>query len=144
MGKTALVEGEVVFKSGSNSMIDFYEESFDFSDEVETLAQARQILHAGLCADRLRKSVKGFRRVRTCQVVEFKDNEKSPSKDQSDYEKLLVKATKLGCVPDSFERYTSEKGRGKALTKAIELHEKRLATAKKGDVKEGKLEKGFV
>jgi hypothetical protein len=128
MSKLAKVEGEVIVKDGTGHAIEFYEQSFILDDAVKTAAQARLLIKKGLITERLRKSVTNFKRVRTCQVVEFTSSD-APA-EQSDMDKLFLRATELNCVPENIDNYKRPDFKEKALQKAIALAEDRIAKSK--------------
>jgi len=97
MAKKAVCEGEVVVKDGASSAIEFYTQEFILDDAVKSLEQARSMIQAGLINERLRKEVQNYRRVRTCQVVSFESTTEKAA--HSELDKLLLKATELGCMP---------------------------------------------
>lgn len=120
MAKKAICEGEVVVRDGTNSAIEFYTEEFVLDDAVKNLEQARSMIQAGLIADRLRKNLANYRRVRTCQVTSFEVTKDKA--EHSELDKLLLKATELGCMPENIESYKRPDFKAKALEKAIERH----------------------
>ncbi len=128
MAKLARVEGEVVTKDGSGLAIEFYEQEFILDDAVKTASQARSVIKKGLIAERLRRTIQGFKRVRTCQVIEFTDTNEKP--EQSDMDKLFLRATELACVPENIENYKRPDYKQKALERSIALAEERIAKAK--------------
>lgn len=128
MSKLARVEGEVIVKDGTGHAIEFYEETFIIDDAVQNAAQARSLIKKGLITERLRKAIKNFKRVRTCQVVEFTSSDKPA--EQSDMDKLFLRATELNCVPENIDNYKRPDFKEKALQKAIALAEERIAKAK--------------
>jgi hypothetical protein len=117
MAKLAKVEGEVVVKDGTGQSLEFYEESFVLDDAVKNTNQARSIIKKGLISERLRRVVKGYKRVRTCQIVEFTNTDQVA--EQSDMDKLFLEATELGCVPENIDNYKRPDFKQKALEKAI-------------------------
>lgn len=135
MAKLVKVEGEYLSRTeAKTTVLKLYEEEFVL-DDVESKAEARSMLKNGLIAERLKKN-EGFKRLRTYDVVTFKDTDKKP--DQSDFEKLLVKATKAKCLPEGLDNYASEKGKIKSLERALETNQRRKETKKatKSNVKD--------
>lgn len=128
MSKKVVVEGEVIIKDGSYAISEFYTEEFILDDAVKTAAQARSMIQSGLIAERLRRKTTNFRRVRTCQVIEFADA--SEKVENSDLDKALLRATELSCVPDNIENYRRPDFKLKALLNAIKAAEDRKAKAK--------------
>jgi hypothetical protein len=118
MSKLAVVEGEVVVKDGSGHAQEFYTEEFVLDDAVKTAAQARVLIKKGLITERLRRTVKNFKRVRTCQIVEFTGTDKVA--EQSELDKLFLLATELNCVPENIDNYKRPDYKQKALERAIE------------------------
>jgi hypothetical protein len=125
MAKKAMVEGEVVLKDGNTTDIHFYEEEFILDDAVKTLAQARSIIQGGLINERLRRNMPNFRRVRTCQVIEFGETTEKP--EASDLDKLLIEATELGCMPENIDNYKRPDYKIKALERAVQKAKERKA-----------------
>lgn len=128
MSKLAKVEGEVVVKDGTGSSIEFYEQEFILSDEVHSVNQARSLIKKGLITERLRREIQGFKRVRTCQIIEFTSSN-APA-EQSEMDKLFLRATELGCVPENIDNYKRSDFKAKALEKAIKLAEDRISKTK--------------
>lgn len=124
MSKKVLVEGEAVKKDGPFNTFFFYEEEFTLDDAVESIGQARSMIQAGLINERLRDKNDGFRRVRTCQVVSFEASKEEAK--QGDLDKLLLKATELGCMPENIDNYRRPDYKMKALERAISLAEQKL------------------
>lgn len=134
MPKKVTVEGEVIAKDGSYAVSEFYTEEFILDDAVKNEAQARSMIQAGLIADRLRKTVANFRRVRTCQVIGFESTQEKP--ESSEMDKALLRATELGCVPENITNYRRPDHKLKALQNAIELAEKRKQKPEKGHLED--------
>jgi len=101
-----------------------------FFDAVQNANQARSLVRKGLISERLRKKVHGFKRVRTCQIIEFTVTDETA--EQSDMDKLFLEATELGCVPENIDNYKRPDYKMKALERAIENHKAR-AKAQKPD-----------
>lgn len=134
MSKLAKVEGEVVVKDGTGQAVEFYEEEFILDDAVRDTNQARSIIKKGLISERLRRKVQNFKRVRTCQVIEFTTTDEVA--EQSDMDKLFLKATELNCVPENIDNYKRPDYKQKALERAIENAEKRKASEKPDSVQD--------
>jgi hypothetical protein len=134
MAKLAKVEGEVVTKDGTGQAIEFYEQEFILDDAVKTAEQARSIVKKGLITERLRRTVQNFKRVRTCQIIEFTNTDAVP--EQSDMDRLFLKATELNCVPENIDNYKRPDFKQRALEKAIALAEERLVKAKPDPMKD--------
>lgn len=125
MAKLAKCEGQLVVKRAGGFENEFFETEFLLSDEVQDINQARSIIQAGLLHEKLLKDVPQYKNWRECQVIELVDtNEKVES---SEMELLLLKCSEVGCVPENLSSYANEKSKIKALQKAIERHEKRVA-----------------
>ncbi len=137
MAKKAICEGEVVVKDGTHSAIEFYTAEFVLDDSVETLAQARSMIQAGLITERLRREVSNFKRVRTCDVIEFTKTNESP--EHGELDKLLLKATELGCMPENIESYKKPEAKAKALQKAVDR-----ALERNGKAKDNVTDLGYV
>lgn len=134
MPKIAKCEGEVVTKDGTGQSIEYYECEFVLSDDVKTISQARSVIRSGYISEYMRKNVKNFKRVRTMQVVDFGDTEQKV--ENTDLEKLLIKATELGCVPENIENYKRPDYKEKALKIAIERASKRKPEGQKFKVED--------
>lgn len=127
MAKYIRIEGEYLHRTeAKTTVLKLYDEEF-ILDGVETKSEARSMLKNGLIAQRLKKN-EGFKRLRTYEIVEFKDTDQKP--DHTEFEKLLVKATKAKCLPEGLDNYDSEKGKIKALERALETNEKRKSKKK--------------
>ncbi len=134
MSKLARVEGEVVVKDGTGQALEFYEAEFVLDDAVQTANQARSLIKKGLISEHLRRNVKNYKRVRTCQIVEFTTTDKVA--EQSDMDKLFLEATELGCVPENIDNYKRPDYKQKALERAIANHKDRAAKAKPDNVQD--------
>lgn len=130
MAKLVKIEGEVMVRSqeGKATLIDLYEEEF-ILEGVESEAQARSIIKNGLLSERLRKNTKGYKRFRTYEVTSFEDTDKKS--DSSELDKLLVEASKKGCLPDNLDNYKSAAAKTKAIQKALKVYEDRKKAKKK-------------
>lgn len=129
MGKLAKVEGEATI-SGASGMteIEFYEEEFILDDKIGGKGEARQLIRRALLVPRLQKKIKGFRRVRTCQIIEFKDTSEKPQDGELDL--LLKRAMDLNCIPLNIDNYKRPDYKIKALKAAITDTEARLEKKK--------------
>lgn len=137
MTKRVVVEGEIVVREGHNTSQEFFEnEVFLFDDAVATKQQAMSILKKGLLAERFRKR-DGFKRVREFFIVEFSDSKEEA--ESGDLDKLLIRASELGCMPENLANYKRPDHKLKALEKAIAAAETRKA---KTDTKEQDL--GYI
>lgn len=134
MPNKATVEGEVIVRDGTGNSIEFYTEEFIVDDAVRTAGQARSIIKKGFITDRLRKTVEGFKRVRTCQVVEFQKTSDKP--ENSELDQLLLKAAELECIPENIDNYKRPDYKQKALERAIAKAEERKAKAKPDAMKD--------
>lgn len=137
MGKLVKASGQWVAKDGTGHAICYYDEEFVMDDAVNTLEQARSILHAGLMTQRLQEKhdeYPNFKRWRTCEVTEFETTKEKA--EHSELEKLMLKATEMNCVPDNIDNYRRPDYKEKALRTAIELAEQRNKTAKKDAMKD--------
>lgn len=131
MGKLVKASGQWLAKDGTGIAICYYDEEFIMDDSVQTLAQARSILHAGLMTQRMQEKseeYQNFKRVRTCEVVSFEEvKEKST---MSELEMLMLRASELECIPENIDSYKRPDYKSKALKQAIENAEKRLKKVK--------------
>ena len=135
MSKKALVEGEVVLRNGKQKEIEFYETEFILSDDVKDIGHARIIVQGALITDYLRKTMKNFHRVRTCDVTDLIPTKEKPENDEMQL--LLIEATKLQCVPENIDNYKRQDFKAKALKAAIEkAKERRTKAVKKDNVKD--------
>lgn len=138
MAKLAKVEGQVAVKDGTGMSLEFYEEEFILDDAVKTAEQARSMIKKGLISERLRRTVQNFKRVRTCQIIEFTNTNQQA--EQSDMDKLFLRAAELNCVPENIDNYKRPDYKQKALERAISLAEERL----KGERPDNVQDLGYV
>jgi hypothetical protein len=134
MAKKATVEGEVIVVQNNAKSVEFYSEEFVLDDTVPDIARARSIIQGGLIAERLRKTVKGYKRWRTCEVTALVDT--AGKAEESELQKLLMEATALGCLPDTIDSYRRGDHKEKALRKAIDLHKERLKKVEKSNIQD--------
>lgn len=125
MAKIAKCEGQLVKKESGGMVNEYFETEFVLSDEVKDVHQARSIIQAGLLHERLMKDVPFYKNWRECQVVSLETT--NAKADTSEFEQLLLKCSEAGCVPENLSSYSSDASKVKALTKAMERHEKRVA-----------------
>lgn len=141
--KVAKVEGEVVVKDGSGLSVEFYEREFELDDVVKDEAMARVVLRKTMVEDELRRSVEGYKRVRTMQVVslEERDGEK---KGGGELDKLVVKAVEMDVLPENLGVYRSTESKEKAITASIERAEvaRKRRGRKKGEAEV--VDEGYV
>jgi len=131
MGKLVKASGQWVAKDGTGHAICYYDEEFVMDDAVQTLEQARSILHAGLLTQRMQSKAdeyQNFKRWRTCEVVGF-DAVKEKA-EFSELDKLMLRATELQCVPENIDNYRRPDYKAKALATAIAGAEERQKKAK--------------
>lgn len=140
MAKKAIVEGEVLVKEGNTTNIEFYTEEFVLDDAVDTLEEARRLIKKALISDRLQRTVKNFKRVRTCQVIEFGGT--SEKAENSELDQLMLQAVELDCVPENITNYKRTDHKIKALQKAIES--KIARNAEKKTAKSNETDLGMV
>lgn len=132
MGRLVKTMGQWIAKDGTGVAICYYDEDFVMDEAVETLEQARSILHAGLLTQRLQEKhadYPNFKRWRTCEVVDF--STVSAKAEHSELEKLMLKATQLECVPENIDNYRRPDYKAKALQTAIANAEARAKSFKK-------------
>jgi len=136
MAKIAKTEGEYYRRDGQKNVeICFFEEDFVLSDDVPSLELARCVIQNGLLSERLHK-IDGYKRWRTCEVISFEDCGDSKV-EISNIDKLLIRATELGCLPENIDNYKRMDFKVKALERAIANHEsKRKAGAGEGYLEE--------
>lgn len=127
MAKLAKCEGQLVKKHAGGYENEYFETEFLLSDDVEDISQARSIIQAGLLHERLMKDVPQYKNWRECQVVSLEHTDQKAT--TSELEKLLLKCSEAGCVPENLSSYTSDQSKTKALSKALERHEKRIVQA---------------
>lgn len=134
MSKTAVAQGQMYVKTGRETGFEFYEETFTLPDTVKTLPEARSVIRKGLLKERLEKTVKNFKGIRTCEITQFNDSAEVPEVDE--LAALLIEATKLGCVPENIDNYKRKDYKEKALKEAIERAKERKEklAKKKGNV----------
>lgn len=126
MAKLAKCEGLMGLKEAGGYVTEIYEEEFLLSDSVENLAQARSIIQNGLIKERLKKKYPKFYDWRECQVVSLETTDAKV--ETGELEQLLLKCSEAGCVPENLSSYASDKSKTKALQKALDNHEKRIAS----------------
>lgn len=136
MGKKAKCEGEVIVVQNNAKSVEFYTEEFVLDDSVPDIAQARCIIQGGLIDERLRRNVKGYKRWRTCDVVSFEGTSDKPEAEETELQKLLMEATRLGCLPDTIDSYRRADHKAKALQKAIDNHKSRMAKPEKSNTQD--------
>lgn len=130
MGKLTKVEGQVMIRNSAGiNELEFYEENFILDDSILNEGKARQIIKKGLLTPRLEKKIKGFRRVRTCNVVEFTETDKDT--DNSKLDKMLIEAIDLDCMPININSFKQEDHKTKALAAAIHEQKERNKKNKK-------------
>jgi hypothetical protein len=116
--KIAKVEGEVVVKDGSGLRVEFYEREFELDDVVKDEGTARAVIRKALVADELRRSVEGYKRVRTMQVVSLESRD--GAKAGGELDKLVVRALEMDAVPENLEKYGSVESKERAVRASIE------------------------
>lgn len=130
MAKKVVIEGDAQIRTEANTItLTRYKETFILDDSVQDVNQARSVIKNGLLHDRLTEKVKNYKRFRTYEIKSFEDTEELAEKSKLD--KLLVEATKLDCMPENLNIYSSADGKEKALERAIESKKKRQKSAKK-------------
>lgn len=125
MAKLAKCEGQLVIKRAGGFENEFFETEFLLSDSVQDVHQARAIIHAGLLHEKLLKDVPQYKHWRECQVTSLETTDAKA--DTSELEQLLLQCSEAGCVPENLASYASEASKTKALAKALDRHEKRVA-----------------
>ena len=131
------VEGEVVVRDGTRSDTKWYTEEF-ILDEKKMGCKAsdtgilRAVIRKSLIADRLRKKVDGYKRVRTLSVVSVVDDATGKAEGGQIVE-LMAKCVAKGCVPENIEQYGSKDAKIEAMNRALERAEKPLKKAQ-GDL----------
>lgn len=135
MAKLAKCEGQLVIKRAGGFENEYFEAEFVLSDDVKDVNQARSIIQAGLLHEKLLKDVPQYKNWRECQVVSLEPVD--GKSDASELEQLLLKCSELGIVPENLSSYASEKSKVKALTKALDNHERRMEAAAKKEQAEG-------
>jgi len=140
VAKKAIVEGEVLVKEGNTTNIEFYTEEFILDDAVNTLEEARRLIKKALISDRLQRITKNFKRVRTCQVIEFEST--AEKAENSNLDKLMLQAVGLDCVPENITNYKRSDHKEKALQKAIDA--KIAKNAEKKTAKSNETDLGMI
>jgi hypothetical protein len=128
MAQLAKCEGQLVKKEAGGMVNEYFETEFLLSDDVKDINQARSIIQAGLLHERLLKDVPQYKNWRECQVISLEHT--SEKVNTSELEQLLLKCSETGCVPENLSSYASDKSKTKALEKALENHERRVAQAR--------------
>lgn len=131
MAKLAKCEGQLVKKEAGGLVNEYFEADFILSDGVKDIDQARSIIQAGMLHEKLMKDVPQYKNWRECQVVSLESTEQKVN--TSEFEQLLLKCSEAGCVPENLASYGSDNSKVKALQKAIERHEKRVAVEREKD-----------
>jgi len=144
MGMLAKVEGEVFVRTDAKTTnIQFYEEEFILDDDIKDIAIARSIIRKAMIHDRLRKTIKNYKKFRTCQVISLKPV--STKAETTDVERKMIEAAKLNCVPMNLDSYATDQSKEKALDKAIESAKVRKAQVKKTGKKDIQIEdEGYI
>lgn len=124
MAQLAKCEGQLVIKRAGGFENEYFETEFLLSDSVKSIDQARSIIQAGLLHEKLLKDVPQYKNWRECQVISLEPT--SQKVETGELEQLLLKCSEAGCVPENLASYASDTSKVKALSKAIERHEKRL------------------
>lgn len=124
MSTVYTVEGELFTKDSNGTTMEFYQEDFVIDGDI-TNNEALSLIRKGLISERLQRKVNGFRRIRTCQLVDSKPSTDKP--EDSELTRTLTEAINLGCVPQNIDNYKRKDHKLKALQKAIEGHKVRLA-----------------
>lgn len=127
MAKLAKCEGQLVVKRAGGYENEFFETEFLLSDSVENVHQARSIIQAGLLHEKLLKDVPAYKNWRECQVISL--DSVAGKIETSELETLLLKCSEAGCVPENLSSYASDKSKEKALQKALDNHNARIAKA---------------
>jgi len=123
--KKAIIEGELLLKSGKQTDIEFYETSVLIPDTVTTLDGAQHYtVRSGLVREAMRKA-KNFKAIRTQKVIRIEDIKDDENREMSELEELLVVAAGLSCIPEGLDAYKKDDSKVKALQKAIERAEER-------------------
>lgn len=127
------VEGEYITTEGE---LDEYEKKFILDEPEEGLARAiiqNSLIHNTLKKD---KSLKDYRRWKTCQIVECKEvsGEKESEIDPK-LQKLISEATNLGCMPPNFNSLKRDDTKIKKLEDAIEKKKARIKKDKEKNKK---------
>jgi len=125
MAKLAKCEGQLVKKEAGGMVNEYFEAEFVLSDEVKDVHQARSIIQAGLLHEHLMKEIPQYKNWRECQVISLEST--NAKVNTNELEQLLLKCSEAGCVPENLASYASDTSKVKALTKALERHEKRIA-----------------
>jgi hypothetical protein len=131
MAKLAKCEGQLVIKRAGGLENEYFETEFTLSDSVETIAQARSIIQAGMLHEKLMKDVPQYKNWRECQVVSLEST--SEVVETSEFEQLLLQCSEYGCVPENLSSYGTDASKTKALQKAIERHHSRIAAQEAKD-----------
>lgn len=133
MNNLVKVEGEVIVKDGTGSMIEFYEEEFVLEIGL-TKSEYLSLIRKGLIAERLRKR-DGYKRIRTCQIVSI-DSTDNAKDETTDLTKAMLRAVELNCIPANLDNYKRADYKLKAILKAIDLAEKKAKAPKKDIVQD--------
>ena len=118
MVQVVKVEGEVRVKDGSGMSSQYYEREFELGDEISEVSVARSIIRKALIVEDLRKTVSGFKSVRTMQVVSM--SKRGGKKEGSTkLEQLVSEATKLSAMPDNLDQYDTVRAKEEAIERSV-------------------------
>lgn len=117
MVMTVKVEGEVRVRDGSNLTTEFYEREFDI-DDVENEGIARSVVRKALLGEDLRRTVRGFKSIRTMRVVDL-SQKKGKKTEVTKLERLMAEAIKEDAVPDGLDQYGSADSKVAALERSL-------------------------
>lgn len=123
------VEGEARVRDGSNLTTEFYEREFEIND-MKSEGEIRSLVRKALIVDELKKTIKGFKSVRTMEIVDIKKKE-GKKEDTTRLEDLMAEAMKLEAVPDNLDQYGSTKSKEEALERSIAKKKKADKAPKK-------------
>lgn len=113
------VDGEVRVREGNSLTTEYYQREFELDDSVGTdEGVIRSILRKGFIVEDLRKSVKGYKSVRTMGIVSVE--KRNGKAEVSELGKLTSEAVKRNAVPDNLDLYGSESAKIEALKRSIE------------------------
>lgn len=135
------VVGEYIKKTDANTkIIEFYDE--EFIVDIDNQQEALSFIKNGLLHQRLygNEKYKGYVRFRTHEPASFEKTEEKA--DNSEFSKLVMQATDLGCMPTNIDMYTTQESKTKVIKSAIKADKMRKAKAKKKEQKTSDL--GYV
>ena len=121
MANDFYVSGEMLIRTENGVIPEPFKDVKITLNEGLTNQEALSVIRGGMLPSVLADEHKGFKRVRTCEIT--KSTPSAGKAEQSEFDALYEKAVKLNCIPSGLDQYKTEKGKVKALNRAIALIE---------------------